>query len=252
MKNIFIMILFSFISRAAIAETYLFVGTTFPSILEQKKNGEVYGLGHDIAKRITDRLGHEIRIEVYPFQRAMKMVAEGKADAFIGPYKTPDREKFMHYSKYAFYQDPMVFYVKANETLVWDRDFTSLEGLRVGLTRGWSYGEEFDRYKTELDVHTASTVKANFQKLLVGRIDVLVSHPRSTSVLIEELDIENEVKMILPPITVNKGYYGFSRKKKLDEFIPLFDLEFKKMIESGEIEELNKKYGLGFISGVKE
>ncbi|WCE28828.1 substrate-binding periplasmic protein [Vibrio sp. SCSIO 43137] len=252
MKNILILILFSFISKAAIAETYLFVGTTFPSILEQKKNGEVYGLGHDIAKRIAARLGHEIIIEVYPFQRAMKMVAEGKADAFIGPYKTAEREKFMHYSKYAFYQDPMVFYVKANETLAWNRDFTSLEGLRVGLTRGWSYGEEFDRYKAELDIHTASTVKANFQKLLVGRIDVLVSHPRSTSVLIEELDIENQVKMVLPPITINKGYYGFSRKKKLGKFILQFDREFQKMIKNGDILKLNRNYGLDFVSDVNE
>lgn len=252
MKYIVILILSSIISRVALAETYLFVGTTFPSILEQKQNGEIYGLGHDIAKRIALRLGHEIRVEMYPFQRAMKMVANGEADAFIGPYKTAEREKFMHYSKYPFYQDPMVFYVKANDTLMWNNDFSSLKGLQIGLTRGWSYGEDFDQYKKQLDIHTANTVKANFQKLLVGRIDVLVSHPRSTFTLVEELDIKNEVKMILPPITVNKGYYGFSRKKQLDDFIIQFDLEFKKMIENGEIQEINEKYGLNFVSSVEE
>lgn len=58
--------------------------------------------------------------------------------------------------------------------------------------------------------------------------------------------------MILPPLIVNKGYYGFSRKRTLDGFLIQFDLEFEKMIESGEILELSRKYNLDFANIVEE
>ncbi len=109
MKYVFIVILSFIISSTAVAETYLFVGTTFPSILEQKQDGDFYGLGYDIATKIVHRLGHDLKIEIYPFKRALKMIERGEADVLIGPYKSAEREKFMNYTKYAFYRDPMVF-----------------------------------------------------------------------------------------------------------------------------------------------
>ena len=252
MKYIFIVILSFIISSTAVAETYLFVGTTFPSILEQKQDGDFYGLGYDIANKIVHRLGHDLKIEIYPFKRALKMIERGEADVLIGPYKSAEREKFMNYTKYAFYRDPMVFYVKEDNFFKWDNEFSSLKGLHIGLTRGWSYGAKFDQYKENLRIETTNTVKANFQKLLADRIDLLVSHPRSASKLIDELKIKDKVKMILPPLIVNKGYYGFSRKRTLDGFLIQFDLEFEKMIESGEILELSRKYNLDFANIVEE
>ncbi len=248
MKAIFIMILSFVISSTAVAETYFFVGTTFPFILERKQNGEIYGLGADIARKVVHRLGHNLKIEMYPFKRALNMIERGEADVLIGPYKSAEREKFMYYNKYAFYQDPMVFYVKADNSFKWACEFSSLKGKRIGLTRGWSYGTKFDQYKKNLRADTVNTVKANFQKLLVDRIDLLATRPRNASKIIDELKIKDKVKMILPPIIVNKGYYGFSKKKNLEKFLIQFDLEFKKMIESGEILQLNRKYNLYFVN----
>lgn len=248
MKYVFILIFSFTVSSAAIADTYLFVGTTFPLILEKNFKGEIGGLGYDIAKKIALKLGHDIKVEIYPFKRALKMVEQGEADVFIGPYKSTEREKFMRFNKYAFYQDPMVFYVKVDSDFQWNNDLSSLKGKRIGLTRGWSYGTRFDQYKPNLDIETASTVKANFQKLLAGRIDLLISHPRSALQFIDTLRITDDVKMIIPPISINKGYYGFSKNKKMDNFLIQFDLEFNKMIDSGEIHQLSRQYNLNFSS----
>ncbi len=248
MKAILILMLSVVLSNTAVAETYSFVGTTFPFILEQKPNGEIYGLGADIARKVVQRLGHNLTITMYPFKRALRMIERGEADVFIGPYKSAERETFMSYNTYAFYQDPMVFYGKADLSFIWGGEFSSLEGKRIGLTRGWSYGTKFDQYKKNLQTDTADTVKANFQKLLVDRIDLFATHPRNASKLIDELHIKEKVKMLLPPIIVNKGYYGFSKKRNLEKFLIQFDLEFKKMIESGEILQLNQKYNLYFVN----
>ena len=225
-----------------------FIGTTFPFILEQKQDGEIYGLGADIARKIVHKLGHNFKIEMYPFKRALLMIENGNADIFIGPYKSFEREKYMYYNKYAFYQYPMVFYVKADNFFKWDGELSSLKGKLIGLTRGWSYGIKFDQYKKNLRTYTVNTVKANFQRLLIDRIDLFATHPRNASKIIDALKIKEKVKMILPPIVVNKGYYGFSKKKNLETFLIQFDLEFKKMMDNGEILQLNKKYSLYFVN----
>ncbi len=247
MKSILIIILSFAISSTVVAETYNFIGTTFPFILEQKQDGKIDGLGADIARKIVHRLGHNLKIRLFPFKRALLMIENGEADVLIGPYKSAEREKFMYYNKYAFYQDPMVFYVKVDNSFKWDGELSSLKGKRIGLTRGWSYGTKFGQYKKNLRTYTVETVKANFGRLLLDRIDLFACHPRNASKIIVELKIKRKVKMILPLIVVNDGYYGFSKKKNLKTFLIQFDLEFKKMIENGEILQLNKKYSLYFV-----
>ncbi|WP_407702392.1 substrate-binding periplasmic protein [Vibrio algarum] len=154
----------------------------------------------------------------------------------------------MQYSKHAFYQDPMVFYARVNSSFTWNNNYDLLKGMHIGVTRGWSYGQRFDQNKPNLSLEPVGTVKANFQKLVTGRIDLLASHPRSAARVMEEMQIEDDIKMLLPPITINKGYFGFSRKKNLDDFIFRFDQEFEKMVESKEIIQLSKKYNLDYTN----
>ena len=247
MKIILILFLSIVISSSVLAEKYFFVGTTFPFILAEKQDGEVYGLGADIIKKIGHRLGHDFVIKIFPFKRALLMIEHGKADVFIGAYKSADREKFMIYTKYAFYQDPMVFYVKKDNPLKWDGKFSSLSGKIIGLTRGWSYGTKFDRYKKNLQTYMAGSVEANFKMLLNDRIDLFICHPRNALVIVNKLNIKEKVKNILPPIIVNKGYFGFSKKRNLNTFLNQFNVELKKMIKNGEIQQLNRKYNLYLV-----
>lgn len=244
-----LLLLFSFfLAKDVFAKTYYFVGTSFPQILEKGRQGEVKGLGADIVREIAQRLGHQIKIEIFPFKRALMMIETGRADAFIGPYKSEKREKFMIYTQSHFYQDPMAFYVKRESDFQWDGHLSSLAGKKIGLTRGWSYGSDFDQKKDQLNTVEVESIEANFKMLLFDRVDLFASHPRAVKRVIDELNIQGEVKMILPPIIVNKGYFGFSRKRDLGDFIDRFDAEFNRMVGNGEIQQMNKAYDLYYIS----
>lgn len=243
------LLLFScLIANVAFAKTYYFVGTSFPLILEKGQQGEVKGLGADIVREIAQRLGHEIKIEIFPFKRALRMIETGRADAFIGPYKSKAREKFMVYTQSYFYQDPMAFFVREDDDFQWDGQLSSLLGKKIGLTRGWSYGTEFDQYKQRLNTFDIDNIDASFKMLLFKRIELFASHPRAANQVIDKLNIRGQVKMIMPPIIVNKGYFGFSRKRNLGDFIDQFDSEFNKMVISGEIQQMNKAYDLYYVA----
>ncbi len=228
------------------AEVYEFVGTSFPLILEENKDGEVSGLGAEIAQKILHNLGHTLTIRVYPWKRAQTLVSQGKADVLIGPYKTTARESFLNYNRYPFYQDSMIFYVREKDKFIWDGEYASLQHKEIGIMRGWSYGAKFDRHKDRLNIQVVDTVAGNFKKLMYSRIDMFASNSRNSMAVIKQLNIGYGVKVIPPPISINKGYFGFSKKRKLQDFLAKFDEQLKNMIDSGELQRLNQKYQLDY------
>lgn len=246
--KVILLLLSCLITNVALAKTYYFVGTSFPLILEKGSQGEVKGLGADIVRVIAERLGYQIKIEIFPFKRALRMIETGRADAFIGPYKSEEREQFMIYTQSHFYQDPMAFYVREESDFQWDGQLSSLRDKKIGLTRGWSYGSEFDQFKPQLSTFEVESIDASFKMLLFNRIELFASHPRAANSVIDKLNIRDRVKMILPPIIVNKGYFGFSRKRELGDFIDQFDSEFSKMVGNGEVQRMNQAYDLYYVT----
>ncbi len=228
------------------AETYLFAGTYFPYIVEEKSDGVIQGVGVEIAKEIVEGLGHTIQIRLYPWARAQRMIKDGKADVLIGPYKTPEREKFMDYTSHHFYVDRIVFYAKSDRTLVWNGDFSSLQGKVIGTTLGWSYGTTFDQMKESLTLESVNDLCTNFKKLVMGRVYLVPATNRNALVCIEELDIRGEVTLLSPDIQTTKGYYGFSRQKNLTHFKEQFEEKLQQMIKNGAVSRINQTYHLRY------
>ncbi|NMM39976.1 substrate-binding periplasmic protein [Pseudoalteromonas arctica] len=246
MKAFLLFTLLITFSHHSAANTFYFVGTTFPSVLEKNEQGQIEGLGADIVGEICLRLGCQIKIDILPFKRALKMVELGKADAFIGPYKSKVREQYMVYSEAAFYQDSLVFYVKNSNEFQWYNNLETLKELSVGLTRGWNYGDDFEQYKSQLKVSEVGTMEASFLQLIHDRVDIIVTHPRAAQPVIKQLRLADQVKQLQPPLIINKGYFGFSKKRNLNDFITSFDKELNNMMANGEVKKMSEKYGLAF------
>ncbi len=243
MRRLLCLLLSFFIHGHAIAETYSFAGASFPLLLETQ-NGQVKGLGADIAREILSAMGHQIEIQLYPWKRAQLMVRRGEADVLIATYKTPEREEFLDFTENHIYQDLMVFHRKLNRPIRWNGDYTTLKGKKIGVILGWSYGDEFDQIRDELKLQEVTSVNAVFQMLLLDRVDLTATNARHAWIAINRLEIKDQVECILPPIKRTNVYYGFSKKKNLKELRIQFDLELQKMIKSGRLTRLKKKYNL--------
>ncbi|WP_304635174.1 substrate-binding periplasmic protein [Pseudoalteromonas sp.] len=232
----------------SVAKSYYFVGSHFPAILEQDQHGSPTGLGADIVYEIGKRLGHTIVIDIMPLKRALKMVEQGDADAIIGPYKSFQRNQYMLFSALPFYEDPIVFYTKPNNEVIWRGNFASLKKDAIGVIRGWDYGVEFKRHESSLLLSEVANVRASFLQLMYDRVDLILTHPRAARPVIESLGIADKVIILSPILTVNQGYFGFTKQRDLAQFIDEFNAEFQKMLLNGEIVKLNNKYGLSFVA----
>ena len=140
--------------------------------LYYQKENVVQGIAAELVDELFTRLGMKYEIKVYPLKRALENLKTGKNDAIMILLKTPEREQYL------IYTSPVV----TARGLVWwaaDRKragmaFEKLEDLApftIGVTRGYSYGVEFDNLLKKMSVEVVNSDQINFKKLLWHRID---------------------------------------------------------------------------------
>lgn len=71
---------------------------------------EVTGIYFDIMRAISKKIGLKVSYEKASFDQSLKLLKRGKAHVFVGPNKTPEREKDFIYSKHPLPKVMKVFY----------------------------------------------------------------------------------------------------------------------------------------------
>ena len=247
MKIVWLFIFCLLFCQSAAADTYFFVGSHFPILSEETEKGQLTGIAIDVATIIGRRLGHTITIRLYPWERAKYMVKTGLADVLMAPYKCPDRETWLDYSKNYFFIDKVFFYVMPGSAVGWNGKYTSLQGRMIGIVQGWSVDAGFDRIKTSLSIDYGPTLDICFKKLLAGRIDMIPTSVREAKAAFVRLRLGNKEKPVIirPALATNYNYFGFTRKRDLKTFKRNFDRLLNQMKANKEISTLLKdKYGL--------
>ncbi len=245
MKTICLVCLILMFSVSAYAETYLFVGSSYSLLSEKGEDGEFRGIAVDLAKTITETLGHTIKIELYPWKRAQNMVKTGNADVLMAPFKTPEREKWLDFSEIPFATNYTFLFAKPGNSFVWNGDFSSLKGKKIGMSLGWALGAEFEKAKSFLSIDYASNIDSCFKKLLSSRVDLVPTQLQEAIASFQRLGLSDDQMpiKIFPAMAENHQYFGFSKQNKLSEFKTNFDRKMKQMKNSGELSQLLAKYG---------
>lgn len=138
-----------------------------------QENGETRGIAAELVRELFNRLNMTMDIEMLPLKRALNYLEVGRKDGIMILIKTPERQAYVEYT------DP----VMTVRGLIWSASnrpdgrvrFERLEDLRayrIGVTRGYSYGTEFDELLKNMSVNVANSDLSNFRMLLSHRIDV--------------------------------------------------------------------------------
>lgn len=141
------------------------------------KNGKAAGLYPFLVQEVFRKMEIPVTIQPLPWKRAIKEADAGQA-GIAGIYKNPEREKKYDYSQ-ALFQEKLVIFVR-KENLFSYQKIDDLKGKKIGVIRGWSYGEKFDtaREKGMFVVEEAKGDAQNFKKLLRNRIDCVIDRFR--------------------------------------------------------------------------
>ncbi len=226
----------------ACARELLAIGAHFERVFERGQEGEIIGLGPEIVKLLAQRTGHTVRFELYPWARAQALIAQGKADILVGPYKTPERQQTMAFSRQAFYQDQMVFYARADANASWNGDFNALAGQRIVVLNGWAYGAAFDLARPQLRLSIANSVDSGLKMLVHQHVGLFASNRRNTEPVLGRLGLAGQIVMLPKVIDIQEGYFAFPRDTQFDTLRREFDVAFQRMVDSGELKRLGQRH----------
>jgi polar amino acid transport system substrate-binding protein len=226
----------------ASARDLLVIGTHFERVYERGQEGEIVGLGPEIVRLIAQRLGHRAIFELYPWARAQALVAQGKADILVGPYKTFERQQLMAFSSLPFYQDQMVFYVRKGSMQDWNGDYGTLADQRIVIVNGWAYGAAFDKARPQMRLDIVNSVDSGLKMLAAQHAHMFASNRRNTEPVLGRLGLAGQLTMLPRVIEVQDGYFAFPKRPAADALRKEFDAEFQRMVDSGELKRLGQRH----------
>lgn len=133
--------------------------------------------GKGLASRILDEAlaldGHRAELVFLPWQRALKEAAEGRFDALMPAYLSPERRELFH-ATIPLLDSQLGFFRQRERLLpVNPAHLESLRPYRIGVVRGYVNREDFDADRS-LTKDAVTNDWQNLEKLLRGRIDLAV------------------------------------------------------------------------------
>jgi polar amino acid transport system substrate-binding protein len=167
----FLFFLFYLVSFAHAEKLFIHVGEWPPYIESGTENK---GFMSEIVINAFRYSGIEAALIFEPWKRVEYNVMENKAVSF-GWYKNEERARIFHFSE-EIVKSRVVFAKRKDRDIPW-KSFNDLKPYKIGVTMAYSSGEEFDKFKSQLQIDEAVSDEVNLRKLLKGRFDLFTVDP---------------------------------------------------------------------------
>ena len=213
--------------------------------------GEVIPVKDDIRQLFLyfEREAHvSFEVRYFPMSRLLNHVKNGEGIAF-GLSKNTERLETMQFSEFIYAN--YVWLVTAKEQRFNFTQLADLRGKTIGVIRGVSYGDDFDRSKNELfkvEEDAASHV-ARLKKLSMRRMDVMLfgarqSDPREVEALLRHMQVvdkshvldakETAFTVLDKPLRIDELHFAASLHKH-NEIIKRLNTAIARGKKNGEI-----------------
>ncbi len=198
------------------------------------KGGKAEGIYPALLAAAFKRMKVEVSIEPKPWKRAIQEIDEGTAGVG-GIYKNAERLKKYDYSEQLFSEKLVIYFNKANPVNYTKID--DLKGKRVGVLRGWSYGDDFDnaRKAGAFLTEEIGSDDQNFQKLDLGRLDAVVAVSESGADLMVKY---KNIGAAATPLAENPSFLAFAKRANQTALLKQFDQTIAELKKSGEFKKI--------------
>lgn len=207
------------------------------------------GIGIELARAVFEPLGYRVNYVVMPWTKALEQVRAGKVDAVVGASRTDDPSLVFPVS--TLYPISDDFYVLVGNPWRY-QGVASLSRQRVGVIESYGYGgvvRKFieDNKNVNGAVFVASgedALKDNINKLMAGKIDVLIENRPVMEYTLRKLGIEDKITWT-GGLSQGSVYLAFSpalpeSKTRMQQL----DAGYIRLRNSGALDAMYKPYGL--------
>ncbi|WP_018610417.1 substrate-binding periplasmic protein [Uliginosibacterium gangwonense] len=198
------------------------------------KDGKVVGIYPAVIDAAFKQMKTAVSLQAKPWARALQEIDQSGAGVG-GIYKNAEREKKYDFSDQIFTEKLVVYFAKAHPITF--SKVEDLKGKKVGVLRGWSYGDEFDAARKAGSITADETTgdDLNFQKLDIGRVDAVIAVAEAGDSLLQKY---KTLAAAAIPLAQNPTYLAFSKSANKAALLKQFNETIKAMKASGELGKL--------------
>lgn len=201
-----------------------------------KKDGKATGVYPALIAAAFSRIGVPVNIEARPWIRAIYETEEGKS-GIGGFYKNEERLKQYDFSEPILTENVAVYFNKSKPVNF--RTIADLNGKRIGVIRGWSYGEAFDAARKEhrFVVEEFPSDWINLVRLNHGLLDVALAVEESGKL---EMAAGKLVCIEQSPtyLVSSKTHLAFAKSARKTGLLADFDTAIVAMKSDGTFEQM--------------
>jgi len=199
------------------------------------------GLYPEIIRTAFALSGMTVTVDGYPWKRALLLGRSGQA-AVGGIYLNLERQAIFDFSD-PFYLETLVVCVRKGQRFPFS-GVVDLQGKRVGVNRGWSYGEAFDSARKEglFQAEEATGNQANVKKLLLGRLDCIIADELSLLRILRRMNWLDAVETLDHPATVNSVYVVIAKQNNQSRILESFNQGLAAMKANGSYQRVVSRY----------
>ena len=210
------------------------------------EGGHPRGILVDILREVEARTGLSFEIKLMPWKRAYMNALEDRGGIF-GLSMNKERKGLFDFSEVMYFDEMRLVVLKGREFAY--HSVEDLKCMTVGVTRGASYGDDYDRAKGRIFVPSEdSSPVSRLRMLLAGRIDAALLGPGKASVRMalnkDDALRENSDKFVIldAPFNRDANYIGFTKTLRQTEVLKLIDRALKAMRKDGTIARIEARY----------
>ncbi|CAH0273343.1 transporter substrate-binding domain-containing protein [Pseudomonas mediterranea] len=234
------------LSLAARAEKLRIVTEPWaPYVFEE--NGKILGLDYETTAIVFKRLGIDVEWQLLPWKRCLAMLEQGLADGALDIFHSDERDSMLLYPSEPLSEVEFVMF-HANARPHPFRTLADLSGLTVGTSPGYLYNQAF-RESSLFKREAAPTHEANFGKLQLGRIDLLITDRRVGRHLLKQMQLGDQISENPTVVSRQSQYLALRRKAGMDLLVQRFSAELKRFKREPAYAELSARYGAAPVDG---
>ncbi|NMX72493.1 amino acid ABC transporter substrate-binding protein [Pseudomonas sp. WS 5532] len=204
-------------------------------------NGSMRGLDYETTMIVFQRLGVEVEWQFLPWKRCLAMLDQGHADGALDIFHSHERDALLLYPSEPLSAVEFVLFY-ANDRPHPAQTLDDLRGLTVGTSPGYLYGEAFSE-SSLFDREPAPSHEANFGKLSLGRIDLVITDRRVGQHVIKAMGLEGKVSQAPLVVSRQPQFLAVRRGAGMDLLVQRFAAELKRFKQEPAYAALSAKYG---------
>lgn len=209
------------------------------------KDMEDGGFVASVVREAFASQGTTANIRFYPWNRCMALGKAGRVDGVIGVWYNEERAADFYFSESMLTNRKMLFSTTDSNVPTPYSSIRALSGYTIGITKGYTYTEEFDN-ADYLDKDPSPDLTTAFEKLFAQRNDIVIGayYPALYTIDKDFPMFKQDVRVLKPALKEDPLYVIFP--KALDDGASIrdtFNAGLAAIKENGIFDEILDKHG---------